>query len=273
MESSSTKDTPGQQDPPPRPTSTASTSSSNISNMCTTGTRRRFRRNRGGSESQFPGKLYDLLEYAASSGLQSVISWVRNGTALMVHDPDKLVKILPEFFGQTKYRSFRRQLNMWHYHRIMEGPHRGAFMHPCFIRGNKQLINYMSRSAYASEPSLAVAETPASPVDFSLSSMAQSYEDYILRNKFQHHSGNYVPVPLPQHPTLLPAILPSHGASSKTQGTLYNSVAPSSLDPHLGSRNQGKTLHTLKQDWADERLRFEPSAITLTESPVVYVHQ
>ncbi len=114
-------------------------------------TRGRLRRIRGGSENQFPGKLYDLLEYVATNGLESAISWIRNGTAMMIHDPEKLVEILPNIFGQIKYRSFRRQLNMWHFHRILEGPHCGAFAHPCFIRGNKELINYMNRHASLAE--------------------------------------------------------------------------------------------------------------------------
>jgi HSF-type DNA-binding len=125
--------------------------------MCTTSSRRRTRqRNRGGSETQFPGKLYDMLDSAEENGFESVVSWIRDGRAFMVHDPEKLVDVLPMFFGQTKYRSFRRQLNMWHFHRILEGPDRGAFTHPCFVRGNKQLCSYMSRHLFAN---------PSAPAD------------------------------------------------------------------------------------------------------------
>jgi hypothetical protein len=121
--------------------------------MCTTSSRRKIRRrNRGGSETQFPGKLYDMLTYAEENQFDAVVSWIRGGRAFMVHDPEKLVELLPMFFGQTKYRSFRRQLNMWHFQRILEGPDRGAFMHPCFIRSNKPLCSYMSRHVFAPPP-------------------------------------------------------------------------------------------------------------------------
>lgn len=101
---------------------------------------------RGAAGSQFPGKLHDLMTYTERQGLEHIISWVQSGHAIMVHDPAKLLEILPLFgFGQTKYRSFQRQLNMWHWERIVEGPFKGGWKHPYFLRGNKLLCSYMSR--------------------------------------------------------------------------------------------------------------------------------
>ncbi|KAG7374572.1 HSF-type DNA-binding protein [Nitzschia inconspicua] len=97
------------------------------------------------ASKQFPGKLHDLLTYAESSGLEWIISWVNQGKAFMVHNQQHLLQILPIFFGQTKFRSFRRQLNMWHFERVLVGPFKGAFMHPCFQRGNRALCGAMSR--------------------------------------------------------------------------------------------------------------------------------
>lgn len=103
-------------------------------------------RRRGGPvEAQFPGKLHNMLEYAEREGLEATISWVGDGKAFKVHRPDKLVAVLPNFFGQTQYRSFRRQLNMWYFERIQEGPHKGAFVHPFFIKGQRHLCAKMSR--------------------------------------------------------------------------------------------------------------------------------
>jgi hypothetical protein len=101
---------------------------------------------RGGSETQFPGKLHDMMTCVECEGLDSIVSWIKNGTAFMVHNPEKLLKILPIFFGQTKYRSFERQLNGWHFERILDGPDKGAFMHPYFVRGNKFLCTLMTRN-------------------------------------------------------------------------------------------------------------------------------
>jgi HSF-type DNA-binding len=264
-------------DPPqnldPRCSSTSATAAStssttNNSDMCTTGTRRRLRRNRGGSESQFPGKLYDLLEYVAENDLESVISWARNGTAIMIHDPDKLVEILPKFFGQTKYRSFRRQLNMWHFHRIMEGPHRGAFVHPCFIRGNKQLITYMSRHVHAA----AASPTAPSPTDFPSPVPGRSYEDW--QSHPLQHPQLHPPhgAPMINHFLQQRRYPPSLDTNATSNTTAYDNVLLSSLDPQMSSMDFSYNiapLPTTIADRADERIQFEPSAIFLTESPVL----
>ena len=100
---------------------------------------------RKGSEVQFPGKLHDMMAFVERENLESIISWVDEGRAIMINDPEKLVQILPLFFGQTKYRSFRRQLNMWRFERTCEGPLKGAFSHPYFLQGQKKLVSKMSR--------------------------------------------------------------------------------------------------------------------------------
>jgi len=67
--------------------------------------------NRGAASAQFPGKLHDMITFAEAEGLSYIISFVQSGTAIMVHDPDRLMQILPHFgFCQTQYRSFQRQL-------------------------------------------------------------------------------------------------------------------------------------------------------------------
>ncbi len=35
--------------------------------------------------------------------------------------------------------------NMWHWERIIDGPFKGGWVHPYFVRGNKMLCTYMSR--------------------------------------------------------------------------------------------------------------------------------
>jgi hypothetical protein len=245
-----TQDTEELIDSDSRPTTTSSAIniSSNSSGMCTTGNRRRLRRNRGGSESQFPGKLYDLLEYVSENDLESAISWSRNGTAIMVHDPHKLVEILPKFFGQTKYRSFRRQLNMWHFHRIMEGPHRGAFVHPCFIRGSKQLITYMSRHAYAAAAS---SPTPPSLVDFPGPCLG-------WQQRQQQHL---------QQPSF-----PLVDVNANSASHSYDNVSLTLLDVHPCSMDITYNLAPMHQptsERSDERIQCEPRAICLTESPIL----
>ena len=98
-----------------------------------------------GSDKQFPGKLHDMMKYVESNAMEYIISWELNGFGLKINNPDKLVEILPLFFGQTKYRSFRRQLNMWHFHRILDGQYKGIFIHPYFVRHDVALVCQMSR--------------------------------------------------------------------------------------------------------------------------------
>jgi hypothetical protein len=104
-----------------------------------------------GCELQFPGKLHDLMTYVENEGCFDVISWVNHGLAIKVHDRKKLVELLPQFFSQSKYRSFERQLNMWKFERIFDGKDRGAFRHPYFIRGQKSLCRRMTRQNFQSD--------------------------------------------------------------------------------------------------------------------------
>ena len=100
---------------------------------------------RGGSQTMFPGRLHELLEYVESQGLDYIVSWVGNGTAFMVHNQGELLKLLSFFFGQTKYRSFTRQLNMWSFQREEEGPFKGSFSNPYFVKHDRSLCAKMRR--------------------------------------------------------------------------------------------------------------------------------
>ena len=138
----------------------------------------------------FPVKLHDLLTYAENHGLdKSVISWTDDGRAFIVHDQDKLVEtLLPLFFGQTKYRSFHRQLNMWSFERVSASSIAAAaaaaaakakakagagqqqlhmvnvssaehhsrkqiiFQHPFFLRGQKAVCQHMNREIFKTHP-------------------------------------------------------------------------------------------------------------------------
>ncbi len=113
--------------------------------METVNEKKQKKTSRGGSQTMFPGRLHELLEYVESQGLDYIVSWVRDGTAFMVHNQAELLKLLSFFFGQTKFRSFTRQLNMWCFQREEIGPFKGSFSHPCFVKHDKSLCAKMSR--------------------------------------------------------------------------------------------------------------------------------
>ena len=68
--------------------------------------------------TQFPAKLYEMLEAVDGLGLLHVVSWLPDGRSFQVKDPTQFMDlVVPRFFKATKYRSFQRQLNLWGFHR------------------------------------------------------------------------------------------------------------------------------------------------------------
>jgi len=97
-------------------------------------------------ESSFPFKLHRMLENAERDQYSHIVSWVNDGHAFMVYDQGAFVKeVLPNYFDQSKYESFRRQLNFYGFTRISRGPDRGVISHPCLIAGEKELCRELKR--------------------------------------------------------------------------------------------------------------------------------
>jgi len=97
-------------------------------------------------EHSFPWKLHILLEEAEREGFTAVISWVQGGTAFRVHDSETFVScLMPNYFDQSKYESFRRQLNLYGFARVTRGVNKGFISHPCFIRSNRNLCRNIIR--------------------------------------------------------------------------------------------------------------------------------
>jgi hypothetical protein len=98
------------------------------------------------SERIFPLKLHKMLENAERDGIQHIVSWVNNGTGFKVHNSKLFTEqVMPMFFDQTKYESFRRQLNLYCFARISRGPQRGVYSHPSFVSGRRELLSNVTR--------------------------------------------------------------------------------------------------------------------------------
>ena len=81
-------------------------------------------------QASFPLKLQRILDKAASDGKTDIISWLPHGRAFLVHDVDRFVsEVMSQYFNQTKYSSFQRQLHMYNFQRITFGRDKGAY-HP-----------------------------------------------------------------------------------------------------------------------------------------------
>ena len=69
---------------------------------------------RGGVYDPFPIKLHRMLDEAKAAGLESVVSWLEHGRAFRIHQPKVFAAtIMCQFFNQSKYTSFQRQLNLY----------------------------------------------------------------------------------------------------------------------------------------------------------------
>jgi len=98
------------------------------------------------AQLMFPCKLHRMLQDAEEQGFENIISWVRGGRAFKVHDPATFMdQVSPNYFDHSKYESFRRQLSIYSFHREVDGPNRGQYAHPLFLRGRWDLCHRIVR--------------------------------------------------------------------------------------------------------------------------------
>ena len=85
------------------------------------------RRNRGGVSEPFPQKLHRMLESCEKEGLSDIVSFYKHGRAFAIHQPRRFVsEVMPAFFRQSRLTSFQRQLNLYGFRRISQGPDNGG---------------------------------------------------------------------------------------------------------------------------------------------------
>jgi len=99
------------------------------------------------SSLPFPWKVHELLGDAEAEGYTDIVSWMPGNVAFRVHKQKLFTKhIMPRYFKQTKYRSFRRQLNLWGFERLESGPNRGGYWNPNFVHQRPSLCHNMKRT-------------------------------------------------------------------------------------------------------------------------------
>lgn len=90
----------------------------------------------------FPSKLYRLLEDSAQQGNSGIVSWLPDGKSFKVHKPSAFTsEVMPSYFSQTKYNSFRRQCYIYGFRLRRDG----AFCHPQFTRGSLETSTKLQR--------------------------------------------------------------------------------------------------------------------------------
>jgi len=89
-----------------------------------------------------------MLDQVDELGLAHGSSWVSEGCAFAIHDPEVFMNdVSPKFFDkQTHLRSFHRQLSIWGFTRLETGAGgRGVWFHKHFIRDKPELIKHIKR--------------------------------------------------------------------------------------------------------------------------------
>jgi HSF-type DNA-binding len=98
------------------------------------------------TDHNFPFKLHLMLESAEKDDYSHIVSWIKEGTAFKVWNNKEFVaKVLPYYFDQSKYESFRRQLNLYGFSRVARGSDRGVISHDFFLRGDRGLCKRIKR--------------------------------------------------------------------------------------------------------------------------------
>jgi len=95
----------------------------------------------------FPIVLYRILEDAEKEGFTQIISFAPHGRSFAIHKMHEFEeKIMPKYFQHARSKSFRRQLNLYDYSRINEGPDCGGYFHEYFLKGRRDLLFQMRRT-------------------------------------------------------------------------------------------------------------------------------
>lgn len=76
------------------------------------------------------------------------VRWGSEGRSFIIHNPEKFLKALPQYFKTKNYSSFVRQLNMYDFHKVKNAEGLPEFRHEYFIRGCPDLLGKIKRKVY-----------------------------------------------------------------------------------------------------------------------------
>lgn len=101
------------------------------------------------SRQPFPIKVYAMLEDADSKNFSDIVAWNPPGNGFLVKDKNRFIQdIVPQYFNQTKYKSFQRQLSLYGFNRVTVGPNKGLRFHAQLRRGRYDLVCQMKPVGY-----------------------------------------------------------------------------------------------------------------------------
>lgn len=243
---------------------------------------------KGGVKVPFPVKLYNMLEHIDLNEpeLAKIVSWQPHGRAFAAHDPKRFEKeVLPRFFDQKYWASFRRQLNLWGFRRLSQsGPDNGAYYNELFLRSKTFLCRSISRTTPGSSNGTRIKANPDTepkfytmpPLPPSSATPATVSENGTEEttpkkcNKVKHGDDTTFLEPLPltntlkqdthesvtdamtnhnsssnQHPSLVDTMNPSIHQAQLLNNMNYMGVDLSSTNPYMNMMN---SIHNFPQN-------------------------
>ncbi|CAJ1967592.1 unnamed protein product [Cylindrotheca closterium] len=98
-------------------------------------------------DEPFPLKLHRLLNDVEHTPQAGILAWDPEGRSFTIFQPKEFAEsIMGQYFRQTKYKSFQRQMNLYGFSREVRGKIRGVYSHPLFIRNDRDLCLQIKRS-------------------------------------------------------------------------------------------------------------------------------
>mmetsp|Transcript_24795 Transcript_24795/g.68348 ORF Transcript_24795/g.68348 Transcript_24795/m.68348 type:complete len:419 (+) Transcript_24795:219-1475(+) len=108
----------------------------------------------------FPYRLHEMLSTVDTQHDSSIVSWLPDGKHFKVHDPRRFVEsVIPSAFKQKSLKSFQRQLHLYGFQRVHEGPDKGAYYHEKFLRDDRDLCLTITRAKAPKRSRAASAKT------------------------------------------------------------------------------------------------------------------
>jgi len=143
---SSTADQQDDKSPPSAPPTTTGTGKSTGTDSNKEEADKVLRENMQSLKFPFPWKVHEMLANVEKDGNDDVVSWMPSGKAFRVHREKEFVNsIMKTYFNQSKFTSFTRQLYIYGFQKIQDGPEKGGFQHKLFCRDNQSLCLTMRR--------------------------------------------------------------------------------------------------------------------------------
>lgn len=122
-----------------------------------------------------------MLEDAEKTGEDSIISWLRGGEWISIHDPAKFEKeIMNKYFPFSSYKAFVREMNRYGFQQRHGNQKSHIFYHQRFIRRDKNMCLSLRRKAITHQDKgptgrLLAAPLPSSSGEFTSSGSPQHH--------------------------------------------------------------------------------------------------